>query len=673
MQSLVHRIRKSMLFVSGVAVVSMFGVWVAQTTWQQYQRQSQVQIEIMEQHRQGLVTGIRLAQNYIDSENKNLQKRAQNELRNQMDLAWSLMDNLLQQNPHLSPKEKVLRVAQLLRPLRFNQGHGYFFITGWDSVNVLYPPAPQKLEGKNVYVLDSATRAVVLAHDSIVRNHREGFHRYFWEKPGTSGGLYAKTSFVRGHDSLKIIVGTGLYDQEVLQGIQKDILSQLEKMQITQDAYFFAGTWDGVSLLGPAVGKNMFHVRDQNGIPVVQRLIALAKEGGGFLEYHMPITTSLKPTHKMSYVIGIPQWEWYVGIGRDIENFQKDLRFHSQLERSTWIQMIALSSTTLMAIVLLAIFLIHRFSQSFSKDIQAFMDYFRQAGKTLEPIPVESLHHTELRLIAQETNLLVDSLRRGQKEREAIQQSLEAKNQELEHILYIAGHDLRSPLLSIQGFISELHTDLTSLIETLTQSHPQHEALHDLAHHQIPVSLGYVKNGVAKMDNQLQGILRYSRAGRIQPNCEPIDMDFLVRQCLQNSAYMIQQAQSEIIHDPLPTCYGDPGLVSQILTNLIENAVKYRHGERPLRIRIHGYVHGAMATYVVEDNGIGIPADELQNIFQLFARTGQKKEASGEGLGLAISLRLALRMNGTLQVESAMEMGSRFSLTLPIRAVPIAL
>jgi signal transduction histidine kinase len=109
---------------------------------------------------------------------------------------------------------------------------------------------------------------------------------------------------------------------------------------------------------------------------------------------------------------------------------------------------------------------------------------------------------------------------------------------------------------------------------------------------------------------------------------------------------------------------GDPFLVSQIACNLFENAMKYKMEDRALQVRVSCENRGSMNEYRFSDNGIGIAPLEIPKVFQLFSRLHRKENVQGEGLGLAISRSMALKMNGDMRVESELGIGSTFVLTL---------
>ncbi len=97
--------------------------------------------------------------------------------------------------------------------------------------------------------------------------------------------------------------------------VQAEALATLETGDWGETHYLFAGTWDGLSLVGPAKGRNMWDVEDKNGFKIVQGLVRVARVGGGFVEYTMPPIDGEKTYPKISFVAGIPEWRRYVGAG----------------------------------------------------------------------------------------------------------------------------------------------------------------------------------------------------------------------------------------------------------------------------------------------------------------------------------------------------------------------
>ena len=248
--------------------------------------------------------------------------------------------------------------------------------------------------------------------------------------------------------------------------------------------------------------------------------------------------------------------------------------------------------------------------------------------------------------------------RQQKAELQLLNQRLENKNRELEEMLYVASHDLRSPLLNIQGFSQELE----SLLEEL----PGYLSLEAVVKDDIQEALGYIQRSASRMDILLKGILRLSRLGRSAFQKEVIQMDDLLQEVLEELAFQIDKlrdkGQLELVIDPLPPTTGDRVQISQVFSNLLHNALKYRHPERKLEIRVSGSREGDFVRYRVDDNGMGIDEREREKIFELFYHHDQR---GGEGMGLTIARRIITGHGGEIWVESHKNQGSSFNFILP--------
>lgn len=666
MLSLAQVIHRRMLFVSMLGVGLTFALLFSVVLYQNWGWRERIQKETIDFHKQQLHGFIAMVDRYVAGEIKATEDRLQRELTNQMDQAWSLLLHVEEQNKHLSKKQRIRAVAEALRPLRFKGESGYFFITAFDGIEVLFPPNPKMLEGVNVFKAVPHIRDVVLAHDSIVKNHGEGFHRYMWYRPAHPGKNHIKVSYVRAYKELGLTIGTGMYWEEMEPLIQEETISHLSKMNLGTDAYIFVSDWDGVVQLGPAKGKNMLHVRDKSGMPVVKTLIELSKQGGGFLEYHMPSEVGDSSIHKMSYVIGIPEWRWYVGVGRNIKNLETTIAAKEQEIIRQYVIAISVSVILGIFLMILIAFVSKRTAGWIGGDLNLFLEYFRQAGRALRPLHVGNVHYRELSELAHEANAMVNEIRLASQEKEHALVALENKNKELEQILFIAGHDLRTPLVTLQGFTGELNHVCKELGRICKDSSVEsEERKHELIKNTIPEANRFIQSAAVRMETLLGGVLQYGRMSRIQPDLQEVDVEKICHDCLSSMGLANSSKDIQIHIEPLPRCYADSALVMQIVGNLFENAVKYKMPERPLKMIVSGEEKEAIVRISFEDNGLGISEKDLKKVFALFMRGQKTTGIQGEGLGLSISRGLAKKMNGELWVESKEGTGSTFILQLP--------
>ena len=248
-------------------------------------------------------------------------------------------------------------------------------------------------------------------------------------------------------------------------------------------------------------------------------------------------------------------------------------------------------------------------------------------------------------------------------EAKQVQQIIAAKNKELEQIVYVASHDLRSPLVNVDGYGREMEYSVAELREALEKKQDIGGVL-EKTMPDITDSLQHIRSSTRQMDVLLKGLLTLSRSGRAALQIEPLDVDAIVRDVVANMDYQIGEAGAEILIDTLPSCRGDIVQITQVFGNLVSNALKYLVPERPGRIRITGAVQSGRAVYCVEDNGCGIAPEHQEYIFELFHRLEPAK-TEGEGLGLTIIRQILSRLDGEIWLTSEPGAGSRFYVSLP--------
>ena len=259
---------------------------------------------------------------------------------------------------------------------------------------------------------------------------------------------------------------------------------------------------------------------------------------------------------------------------------------------------------------------------------------------------------------------------------------LREANNEIQRFAYIVSHDLRSPLVNIMGFTSELEqlrADIFRRIAALGRATVPASPLPAAATDTEPVlegedrqlaqdfaeALGFIKSSIAKMDRLITAILNLTREGRREFEPIRIDTSELIEAIVTTMAHQAAEAQAEIRIAALPEIVSDRLALEQIFSNLIENALKYLKPGVPGEINVRGRTKLGFAIFEIADNGRGIDPKDHQRIFDLFRRAGPQ-DKPGQGIGLAHVRALVRRLGGTMSVQSELNNGSTFTITLPI-------
>lgn len=247
------------------------------------------------------------------------------------------------------------------------------------------------------------------------------------------------------------------------------------------------------------------------------------------------------------------------------------------------------------------------------------------------------------------------------------QQVLTAKNKELENYLYVASHDLRSPLVNIQGFSQRLQKQIDSLrqiSEEIEIDLDVKDRIGKLINENIPKSLDFIFSNVQKMDSLINGLLQISRTGRIKMTIVNVNMNRLINSIFGGLNFQMSEISAKISCEDLPNCYGDENQLNQLFSNIIGNSIKYRDKNRQLHIEISGQIQFNKVIYCIKDNGIGIAAKHIERIWDVFYRVNSASNEQGEGLGLSLAKRIVEKHRGRIWAESIEGRGSIFYVEL---------
>ena len=251
---------------------------------------------------------------------------------------------------------------------------------------------------------------------------------------------------------------------------------------------------------------------------------------------------------------------------------------------------------------------------------------------------------------------------------------LQRANDEIQRFAYIVSHDLRSPLVNVMGFTSELEASMKpigALLEAAENAAPSlvptgaRLAVRD----DVPEAIGFIRSSTQKMDRLINAILQLSRQGRRTLTPEPLDMAAVAQTVVDSLETLARSKGAHVaVEGRLPALTCDRLAVEQVLSNLVENALKYMQPGRTGQVAVRGAsVPGGRVAIEVEDNGRGIDPRDHERVFELFRRSGAQ-DTPGEGIGLAHVRALVYRLGGTIGCTSELGRGSVFRVTLPAKS-----
>ena len=228
--------------------------------------------------------------------------------------------------------------------------------------------------------------------------------------------------------------------------------------------------------------------------------------------------------------------------------------------------------------------------------------------------------------------------------------ALKDTNAELEQFAYVASHDLREPLRTITSFATLLERSLGS---NLTQDQMDY--------------MGFIRDGTKRMNQLILDLLELSRVGHSENMAENVKLREMVDIALQNLSLAIEESKATITLPPsMPSVTCAPREMTRVFQNLIANAIKYSDPARPpqIELRVEPIKDGLRIT--LDDNGIGIPPNQAERVFQIFQRLHNKNDyGGGTGIGLAVCKKIVERHHGKIWVEpNPSGIGSRFVFTI---------
>ena len=237
--------------------------------------------------------------------------------------------------------------------------------------------------------------------------------------------------------------------------------------------------------------------------------------------------------------------------------------------------------------------------------------------------------------------------KRREEELKKLSEELARSNTDLRDFAYVASHDLKKPLQSIEGFAKLLARRYKGKLDAKADEF-----------------IEYIGSGVYRMQELIKDLLEYSQIGAKEKKVKPTDCRLIVEKAVGNLQAAIEESKAVVTYDELPTVMVDTPQMISLFQNLIDNAIKFR-GEDVPRVHISAERKGDEWVFSIRDNGIGIEPKDAQRIFGMFQRLHGSTDYPGTGIGLSICKKIIERHGGRIWLESETGKGSTFYFTMP--------
>ncbi len=537
-----------------------------------------------------------------------------------------------------SRNEIINLIKEALRPVRFNNGRGYFYIYDMKGNNILLPTSPE-LEGTNLIDLqDSRGLYTIQRAIKLVSSSGEGFMEWHWFKPGDSGGMMKKIGFLKSFPPYNLFIGTGEYIEDFTEDIKNETLGWINKIRFNKDGYIFVIDYLGKVLAHrdrDIINNNLLDYRDADRKFIFREMIRLSrKEQGDFLEYRLiSYITNERPGNKIAFIKNVNDWQWTVGTGVYVDEIDKIIN----LKQKELIGNISRDIAIIIFVLIITLILIFRFSKftagSITMNINRFNEFFKQSAVKSVKIDTENIKFKEFRNLAESANMMTDERNRAEEALRQIQEQL-LRSRKMEALGLLAGgvaHDLNNVLSAVIGY-PEL------ILETMAEDDPHRKYI------QTILTSG---NKAAAIVEDLLALARRGVQQSVLLDINRIISQYLISPEHVNTMSSHPDVSIETFLEPdLMKIRGSEIHIQKSVMNLVNNAAEALpdggriilktenyYADKP----ITGYQQLDEGDYVllsIKDNGQGISNDDLEHIFEPFFSKkvmGAKRNRAGNG------------------------------------------
>lgn len=620
-------------------LVAGLGGFFLYSQYQEFERESQrMTRQLLDQQKNQVKQHVESVKDYIyyvRAQSETLLKRT---IREETDKAVAVLDSIYVRHKSKMPEVELKKLLiESLRPLRFYDGRGYYFI---DDIfgNCVLLPTNSQLEGSSFWDNQDDTGHYIMRGliNTVDNSNNAGFSRYRWYRPAEKI-MSDKIAYVRQFKPYHWIVGTGEYIKTIEEDIQKEALQRIRKLKFDHDGYFVVLEYTGKVILhgvdNNLVGKNIREIKDIDGKSVLEKIQQAARNNGGFIQYRWYNQNTHQNSDKISYVASIPEWNWVILAGSFLDDLHVQLdarkkQLDIQLEQQIRFTIVVLLITGAIGVAL---------SLFFSRWLRSLFDQYR--------FDIEEHNRRLNELNATLENRVFDELRKNrEKDHLLIQQSRSAAMGDMIHNI---AHQWRQPLNALALVIANIRD----------------------AWEYGELDLAELKQEEAKAQQLIQRMSRTIDDFRNFFRPDKKEQIFVVNDCVHDALSLIEaslqhhQIKVDIQVEEGLHLSGHPNEYAQVLLNILANAkdALLEKNPTPKSIKIRGRHYNGQVVVEISDNAGGIADEILPRIFDPYFSTKE----NGSGIGLYMSrMIIEQSMKGNITVNNNIA-GALFCVTCP--------
>lgn len=565
---------------------------------------------------------ILLLTEHIKYEKKYAEKKLKERLKSRVEEAYDISMNIYNQNRNKNKELIIKQIKEALRPIRFNEGKGYFFIFDSNLKNVLFPLEPE-MEGKDFSgYFDVKGNYLARSVAKTCLEKSGGFFTWYWKKPQDKLSSYKKLGFVKYFKPLNWFIGTSghLFDFE--KNVQDKLVKEIKTTNYGKNHYIWLYTKDGGSLIDinrSSILKEQAHLKDVNQTLFIKKIVEMAKNGDGFLNVLPGLNRNNtdKSMNDISYVAYINAWGWVIGLGDHLQEMKmtihaKEEYLQSQLNKT----IIKLSIVFSVMAILLAILLAF-----LSKKSQKLCEVYK--------------------------NLILSESEKSKKQLLLIQQ--QNKLASMGEMLGNISHQWKQPLNSLSLSVSKLtllkeNDKLTDEIMLSSFERMEKSIIY------LSKTIDVFRNFFIPAENDEKFNLK-----------DEIDNTvFIVQDSFANNFIKISSfCEKDII------IKGDKKKLEQVLINILNNAKDaiLTNKISKAKVKISAKKSDGYIKITIQDNAQGIPEEIKDQVFEPYFTTKFKSQGTGVGLYMS-KMIIENNFNGTLIFENKYN-GVEFTITIP--------